>query len=352
MLFFLSIFFISFFVVIIVTPLIILISKKNEIFDHPDESRKFHNFPTPTLGGVGIFFGISSSIILYTALGSFSTILYLIFFSCLLILVVGVIDDYFELQAWKKALAQLTIVIVIILFGKVEINSMHGVFYIYALSDNVSIILTAFTMLLIINSFNLIDGIDGLAGILGLVIAIFFSIYFYLDTQIAFSLLSLSLAGSLLAFLYFNLSNSRIFMGDGGSMLLGLLLSILSIHFIECAPRSDVWVIKNSPAICIAFLAIPILDTLRVFFLRLMKGKSPFSPDRNHIHHLLEKIGLTHLQICLLLAGCTILLVAFIFFITPWLNITCSIILISLLYFLFVLFVFLRSQTKNRVLKN
>jgi len=155
---------------------------------------------------------------------------------------------------------------------------------------------------LIINAFNLIDGINGLAASIGVLTAAAFGVWFYESGRGDFAVLSAALSGALVAFLYYNLTPARIFMGDTGSLLIGLTLSILSISFIESNRvwQAD-WSIQSVPAVAVGVLIIPLFDTLRVFTLRLLRGKSPFSPDKTHIHHLLLETGLSHTQSTFLL---------------------------------------------------
>ncbi len=179
---------------------------------------------------------------------------------------------------------------------------------IHELPESFSLLLTYFTVIVIINSFNLIDGIDGLAGSLGLMASIVFGFYFLQVNMPAYSILAFALAGSLAAFLIFNFHPAKIFMGDTGSLLIGLINSILVVKFIEVANAVNVpYPIVASPAIGFAILMIPLLDTLRVFAIRIVNRRSPFSPDRNHVHHLLLDKGLSHRSITLMLVTINLL---------------------------------------------
>jgi UDP-GlcNAc:undecaprenyl-phosphate GlcNAc-1-phosphate transferase len=167
-----------------------------------------------------------------------------------------------------------------------------------------SLIFTYLTVIVIINSFNLIDGVDGLAGSLALMAAIIFGIYFSAVKMMPYAIVSFGLAGSLVAFLIFNFQPAKIFMGDTGSLLLGLIHSVLVIKFITVANAPDLSIsIDAAPAVGFAILTIPLLDTVRVFGIRILHRRSPFSPDRNHIHHLLLDKGLSHSSITILLVA-------------------------------------------------
>ena len=173
-----------------------------------------------------------------------------------------------------------------------------------------SIFFTYLTIIVIINSFNLIDGIDGLAGSLALMAAIIFGIYFFEVKMLPYAILSFATAGSLAAFLIFNFQPAKIFMGDTGSLLLGLINAILVIKFINVANMANVKVVVSSaPAVGFAILMIPLLDTLRVFGIRIAHRRSPFSPDRNHIHHILLDRGMSHAAITITLVGVNLIFI-------------------------------------------
>ncbi|UCE68822.1 MAG: undecaprenyl/decaprenyl-phosphate alpha-N-acetylglucosaminyl 1-phosphate transferase, partial [Flavobacteriaceae bacterium] len=158
-----------------------------------------------------------------------------------------------------------------------------------------------FIMIVVINSYNLIDGIDGLASIVGIVILIIYTTIFYLTNEYFFALLGVSLNAILLAFYGFNVSSNRkIFMGDTGSLIVGFIISVLTLKFLALTPKAyeDLpMLLENAPLIAIAILIVPLFDTARVFAIRLANKRSPFSPDRNHVHHvLIDFWGLTHKQ--------------------------------------------------------
>ena len=296
----------AFLITFFAIPVIIEVAKNKKLFDEPDE-RKVHKAVIPTLGGLGIFAGF----ILATLMGvpaSISNQLQYFIAAALVIFFLGIKDDILVLSATKKFVGQLLAAGIIIRFGGIQINNMHGLFGINEIPHFASVILTLFTIIVITNSFNLIDGVDGLAGSLGLLTSIVFGIYFFLIGQIMFAVMALSLAGSLGAFLIFNVSPAKIFMGDTGSLLLGLLNSIFVIKFIEVANNS-LYPVDSAPAIGFAILIVPLFDTLRVFSLRIFNRRSPFSPDRNHIHHFLLDLGLSHRMISVVCVGANIIFI-------------------------------------------
>jgi UDP-GlcNAc:undecaprenyl-phosphate GlcNAc-1-phosphate transferase len=179
----------------------------------------------------------------------------------------------------------------------------------------------------------LIDGVDGLAGSLGLMCATVFGVYFLAIGMPSYYILAFSLSGSLLAFLIFNFQPAKIFMGDTGSLLIGAINAILVIKFINVANTTDVlYPIESAPAIGFTILMIPLLDTLRVFSIRIFKRRSPFSPDRNHIHHLLLDKGLSHRAITLTLVGVNVALIGFVYMFR---SLGCTILISSVITFFF-----------------
>jgi UDP-N-acetylmuramyl pentapeptide phosphotransferase/UDP-N-acetylglucosamine-1-phosphate transferase len=210
---------------------------------------------------------------------------------------------------------------------------MHGFLGVYQLPEMFSLLLTYFAVIVVINSFNLIDGIDGLAGSLGLLSTVIFGVYFLYVGLLPYAVLAFSLAGSLLAFLIFNFQPAKIFMGDTGSLLVGTINAVLVIKFINVANTADVsFPIPASPAVGFTILMIPLLDTLRVFGIRLLHRRSPFSPDRNHIHHLLLDRGFSHRAITLTLVSVNFLAIVLVFFCRS-LNCTYLLLGVFLLFF-------------------
>ena len=277
-------------------PPIIKVAKDKKLFDEPDE-RKVHKSVIPTLGGLGIFAGF----IIATLMGvpaHMSNELQYFLAAAMVIFFLGIKDDILVLSPTKKFIGQLIAAGIIIKFGGIEINNLHGFLGIDQIPHIASYILTAFTVIVITNSFNLIDGVDGLAGSLGLLTSMVFGVYFFITGELMYSVMALSLAGTLVAFLIYNFSPAKIFMGDTGSLLIGLLNSIFAIKFMVVAANPESALpLLSAPAIAFAILIVPLFDTLRVFSLRIINRRSPFSPDRNHIHHFLLDLGLSQRMI-------------------------------------------------------
>src|SRR6476661_2703851 len=304
---------VSFMITFVALPAIIRVADEKKLFDLPDE-RKLHTKTIASLGGVGIFLGFFISTLLL--ISNKGNIPFQYFFaSALVIFFLGLKDDILIISATKKFLGQLLATSILVHLAHIRIDSMHGFLDVYHLPELASIFLSYATIIVIINAFNLIDGVDGLAACLGVVSTTVFGIYFFMAGLIAYSMLSFAMTASLLAFLYFNYHPARIFMGDSGSLLLGMVNAILVIKFIGAADAKGVILpLTSSVAIGFSILIVPLLDTLRVFSIRIFKGRSPFSPDRNHIHHLLLDRGLDHSYIALSCAGLNLAFISIAYF--------------------------------------
>ncbi len=286
----------SFALTFVAIPSIISVARKKKLFDEPDH-RKSHTVSTPSLGGIGIFAGTLFSIILWTPFNYFGDLQYILC-AFIIIFLIGAKDDIDPISPSKKLLGQLFAAAILVFKANIRLTSLYGIFGIGALPEVVSIVLSIFTIIVIINAFNLIDGINGLSGGIGLLISITMGSWFFLIDRVEIAIVAFSLAGSLIAFLKYNVTPAQIFMGDTGSLLLGLVCSILAIKFIDI--HKDLgdhqYAFKAAPSLAIAVMILPLFDTLRVFIIRIMNGKSPFYPDRSHIHHLMIDCGFSHMN--------------------------------------------------------
>ncbi len=283
----------AFLITFFAIPVIIQVAKDKKLFDEPDE-RKVHKNVIPTLGGLGIFAGFIIATLMCVP-SAISAELQYFAAAATVIFFLGIKDDILVLSASKKFIGQLIAAGIIIKFGGIQITNFHGFLGVYEIPHTTSIIISLFTIIVITNSFNLIDGVDGLAGSLGLLTTLVFGAYFFYAGQLAYAVMAFALSGSIIGFLIYNFSPAKIFMGDTGSLLLGLINSILVIKFINIAGNSASNLpIASAPAIAFSILMIPLFDTLRVFGLRIIQRRSPFSPDRTHVHHFLLDLGLSH----------------------------------------------------------
>ncbi len=301
----------SFLVTYIAIPSIVRVSKLRNLMANPN-GRTSHFNPTPNLGGVAIFAGVIVSSVVFTGITTAHELKYIIA-AMIIIFFVGLKDDLVPLVAYKKFLGQSIAILFILVPGDFHLSSLHGLFGIEDLSYPLSLIMSYVLFLALINSFNLIDGIDGLASGIGILTSLFFGIIFLLDNHLAYAVMSFILASSLIAFFYFNVFNkkNKIFLGDTGAMLIGLLLAIFAIRFLNF--ESDALFLsqtQSAPAVILCVLIVPIFDTARVFILRILRGKSPFEADRTHIHHRLLDLSGTHLKATSIILSVNVIFIA------------------------------------------
>src|ERR1044071_10457086 len=224
---------VSFIITFLATPVILQIAEKKHLYDVPDE-RKVHALPVPSLGGVGIFGGFLLASLL-SIQGYANSEFQYFFAAALVIFFLGLKDDLLVLSATKKFIGQVIAASILIHLGGIRLESMHGLFGFQEVPGAFGLALSYLTIIVVINSFNLIDGIDGLAACLGILTMLTFGTYFFVAQQQAYALLAYSMAGSLMAFMIINHHPAKIFMGDSGSLMIGLVNSILVIKFINVA---------------------------------------------------------------------------------------------------------------------
>ncbi|MDR1171082.1 MAG: undecaprenyl/decaprenyl-phosphate alpha-N-acetylglucosaminyl 1-phosphate transferase, partial [Bacteroidales bacterium] len=297
-------FIVSFLVTYLSIPTIIGVARDKNLFDEPSR-RKSHIRQIPTLGGVAIFAGLTvsaGSFIDYSHVPSLQYILV----ACIIIFFIGIKDDILAIAPVKKLMGQIAAALVLIIPGGLNFSSLHGFFGLNHIDSIIaSWVLTLFVIIVIINSFNLIDGIDGLAASIGMLTTVFFGLWFFISGNIEYSLLSAAVFGTLLGFFRFNVfgGKNKIFMGDTGSLIVGLMMAIQVILFNEQnIGHTSAFPIKSAPAVSFAVLVVPLYDTIRVFLIRMLRGRSPFAADKNHLHHCLLKIGHSHGQATLIIA--------------------------------------------------
>jgi len=290
-------------------PVIIYLVKAKQLMDMPD-GRSSHKDKVPTLGGVGVFvalaltLGIVGSVIDHRNI-PFNPLpltagMTLLFF-------LGVKDDLLVLSPKKKLIGQALAALIVILLSDIRIHGFDGLFGIYELPFWASVGFTLAVFVFIINAFNLVDGIDGLAGMVGILSSLCFGIFFIKADQQLLALISFSLIGTLIAFLRHNIGR-KLFMGDTGSMVIGFLLAFQAVNFLNLNQAlGEGSKIANPPILALSFLLFPIIDTLRVFILRISQGSNPFRADRNHIHHCLLNLGLTHGKATILISAFCVL---------------------------------------------
>lgn len=315
----------AFFVVLLATPSLILVARLKNLVDVPDLERKHHSKSVPTIGGIIIF---AASIFAYALwfpwdnLGFFGSpysfaesvkVFKYLIAAAILIFFIGVKDDIIGVAPVKKLIGHGIVGFILVIMADIRITGMHGVFGLEEIPYYASVILSVFTYIVVVNAFNLVDGSDGLAAGIGLIACAYFGVWFYMTSQYDLSLLSFVLVGALLAFLVFNFSPARIYMGDSGSLFIGAFTFALAVKCIETQTAVMPELIGEISATVFAMsvLAYPLIDTLRVFTIRAFKGVSPFEADRNHIHHRLIDSGHGHRSTALILYAVSALIPAF-----------------------------------------
>ncbi|TAH00863.1 MAG: undecaprenyl/decaprenyl-phosphate alpha-N-acetylglucosaminyl 1-phosphate transferase [Sphingobacteriales bacterium] len=295
---------------------IIYVAKKCHLFDNPNEIRKVHLDKTPNLGGVAIYITIITCAAIFVSYYPIPKINY-IFVASIIIFTLGLTDDLVGVDPKKKFFAQFIASLTITVIANIRFTSFYGIFGIGEIPYGLSIVLSALFIIFLINAFNLIDGINCLAGGVALLANIVFAICFWQMHQLGFMFLAVTICGVLIGFLFYNKTPAKIFMGDTGSLSLGLIMAVFSINFIESNYALALLhkpVFTSAAVIVLGLLIIPIFDALRVFTLRILNGKSPFDADRNHIHHRLLDFNFTHLQATATLLVINISFITIVFF--------------------------------------
>ena len=334
----------SFIITLLAIPKVISVSEKLRLFDLGG-ARSSHKGSVPIFGGIAIFIGVIFSLLFWAELAKIQYLLV----SLLIVFFVGFIDDLLSLSPLKKLIGQIIAILIIIYFQGLEIDSMHGVLGIHDLSELSSILFTVFVVIVITNGFNLIDGVDGLAGGIGIIASISFGSVALLMQQFDIALVAFTLSGSLVAFLRYNFHPAKIFMGDTGSLVVGMILSVLAINIISSGFVSETISFPNKgPLLAIVFLALPLFDSLRVFINRVRRGKGPLNAGKDHVHHALLDLGYGHKKTALILYSASIFMISISYLLLD-INLNVSIAIVALIFyiFLFIPFIILRKRTKK-----
>jgi len=277
-------------------PTIVKVARTKQLVDIPN-GRTSHIGMIPSLGGFAVFIAVSITLLSFVDFQINPGVQYLMV-GLLIIFFLGLKDDILVIDPYKKLLGQLVAAALVVFLGGVSFTSLHGFLGIHEIPALVGAPLTIFVIVVITNSFNLIDGIDGLAAGVGIFISLLLGIWFYYIGQHQLALIALAFTGAYIGFFYFNISkgNNKIFMGDTGSLILGFTLAFLIIHFNELNLVPQKMNVASAPAVSFGIFIVPLFDTARVFLLRVIRRKSPFNPDKQHVHHRLLHIFNSHLK--------------------------------------------------------
>jgi UDP-N-acetylmuramyl pentapeptide phosphotransferase/UDP-N-acetylglucosamine-1-phosphate transferase len=333
-------FVLAFFVSFSSFPAIFKIAEAKQLMDVPDD-RSVHSTTTPTLGGIGIFMSL---VVVMTIVGALldTKLLLLVLGGMTILFFLGLKDDLLILSPRKKFIGQLLIALLLVIFTDTRILGFSGIFGITVMPYWLSTVFTVFVYILVINAYNLIDGVDGLAGSIGLFASAVFAYIFVQMGDLSMATIAVALVGALLPFLRLNFSSKKkIFMGDTGSMIIGFLVAFFIVRFIgqsQMQPSSEYH--NSAPVLAFAIVFFPLLDTLRIFMIRLLIFKTnPFVADKNHIHHRFIQLGFTHLKTTVCIVLMNLVVVLLIFLVKDWnihwqfiLLLTVGIILFSIFF--------------------
>lgn len=302
------VFLISAFCAGVLIPQILLISFRKNLFDIPDE-RKIHHGVVPRLGGIAfkpvVFFSVAlllgvSQLLGYADFVNYASLesrtLAFGFCAILVLYLVGIADDLIGIRYRAKFIVQISCGLMVI-GGGLWIDNLYGLLFIHEIPFWVGALLTIFAVVFIINAINLIDGIDGLASGLSGVAMLFYGVIFLLLDEYIYAMLSFATLGVLVPFFYYNVfgdvrKQKKIFMGDTGSLTVGIMICILSLRLLHSSHLSELTLQSNPFILAYSPLIVPCFDVVRVYLHRVKNGKNPFLPDKNHIHHKLLAIGM------------------------------------------------------------
>lgn len=320
----------------ILIPQILRISFRRNLFDVPDE-RKIHRVVVPRLGGfafvpvicfsIMLLFGVDYLTEHYDLLeqaGRYMMPLLFGFCSLIVLYLIGIADDLVGMRYREKFVVQILCSVLMIVAG-VWIDNLYGMLGIHVLPPVVGYPLTVLVIVFFINAINLIDGIDGLASGLSSVALMIYGTFFMMQGNCVYAMIAFATLGVLVPFFYYNVFGNaerhrKIFMGDTGSLTIGLIIGILSIELLKYGTRAG----EPSRIMALAFtpMIIPCLDVVRVFFVRLRQHRNPFLPDKTHIHHKLLDLGLPQWAALITILILSLAYTAFNIALSPYIDIT------------------------------
>jgi UDP-N-acetylmuramyl pentapeptide phosphotransferase/UDP-N-acetylglucosamine-1-phosphate transferase len=330
-------------------PVIVKISHDKHLFDLPN-ARKVNKQVVPNLGGIALFIGITLTTLLSISNNPFPEFRFILS-GMIILFFIGIKDDILIISAHKKFTAQILSAMILIILGDIRFTNLHGILGFHEIGYAFSVIFSLLAVVAIINAQNLIDGIDGLAASVGILAAFLFGSAFFLTDQTNYAILCAATTGSLISFFIYNVygKKNKIFMGDTGSLILGLLLSVFVIQYNEFSISGSELVFNFSPVFSLAILAIPVFDMIRIFSFRIYRRKSPFSPDMNHIHHKYLRLGLSHRKINLILITANLFIIGIVF---TFRTINNNLLLLLLITMVGLLMLFPRFLHSTKTAKN
>lgn len=346
----------------ILIPKILLIAFRKKLFDEPDE-RKIHRGTVPRLGGIAfepvilfsIFFLFGMNLILGGSsfgneIKANAPELFMGICALIILYLVGMADDLIGIKYRAKFVVQIFCGILIVVSG-IWIDNLQGLFGIHEIPPVIGYPLTIFVIVFIVNSINLIDGIDGLASGLSAAATIVYGIFFMLVGKYIYALIAFATLGVLIPFFYFNVFGNqeqghKIFMGDTGSLSIGILLSFLSIALLQTDITNTPYQQFTPIVLAFAPLIIPCFDVVRVIIHRFKEHRNLFKPDKNHIHHKLLYLGMSQRAAMPTIVFTSIVLTSANVLLSPYLDV--NILLVADILFYTLINIWLTSQIKKR----
>lgn len=276
---------------------VLKIALMKNIVDNPD-ARKIQRQPVPVLGGIAVFFGMLVSLVVCNAYFNANWIL-VVMGLMVVVLYIGTLDDILTLSPMLRFFLEVLVVVVMITCNDNAIDNFHGLWNIWWIPEWTSLLVTVISCVGIINAINMIDGVNGLCSGYCAVTCGLFAFLFWFSHDFEATAMAIIAIGALIPFFLHNVFGkaSKMFLGDGGSMLMGMTMSVFVVELLS--DRNQFYSM-NYPELglvplALALLAIPVFDTLRVMMMRIIRGKSPFMPDRTHLHHLFFDFGFSHI---------------------------------------------------------
>lgn len=290
-------FFVAFIATNWVHPKILKIAILKNLVDNPDE-RKLQRRPIPVMGGIAVFFGIVAGLC-SSQITFFSPAVFVLIAAMTIMLYVGTIDDILDLSPYTRFLIEIAVVAFIMLVNNNGINCFWGLWGLDVIPMWIAAPLTIFAAVGIINAINLIDGVNGLSSGFCFMASVMFAIMFYISGNTTMMILATSAAGAIIPFFLHNVFgyNTRMFIGDGGTLVIGTMMSMFVINILKDTSLSAPFAQEGMGLIpfTLSVLAVPVFDTLRVMSARIIRGSSPFNPDKTHLHHLFIELGFSHI---------------------------------------------------------
>ena len=278
-------------------PIVRKVAVRRNIMDNPD-ARKLQKEAVPVMGGVVVFFGLVTGLCVMSIYTN-TTELLPIFIAMSLMLCVGVMDDISGLSPWLRFAIEIAVVVMLLFMTNISLNSLQGLWGVYDLPVWLSAPLTIFAVVGIINALNLIDGVDGLSSGFCMLASLAFGVLFYMSGSVVMLSLCAVTFASLLPFFCHNVfgKSSKMFIGDGGSLMMGVMMSAYVVAVISFRGERIAALPEGIGlvAFAMAVMAVPVFDTLRVMVMRILRGVSPFQPDKAHLHHLFIDLGFSHI---------------------------------------------------------